>query len=389
MNSRLQISPPRCTTWVGRRLGWRFALAGWQLAGWPLTAVLAVTLSALLSAPLSAQVEGARPPLEGAIAPLEGAVTPPEGVRVFRTDGTPASWAELVEAAGQSRIVLLGEIHDDVQGHESRHALVRALSSIPSPAAAANARTVGAAAAALAGSGSGVGVPACAPQVLSLEMLETDVQLVVDEYQMGLITREHFRRAARPWENHDRDYEPYLEIARGCTYPVVAANPPRRYVNRVARTGMGGISDLSSEAMVFLPPLPVAPPSELYQEQWNALMGAAGGHGAAGAVAQGAHGGAAREDLPREDPVLMAQNLWDAGMAWAVAQAAQRHPAARVIHVAGSFHVEAGTGIPEHLALYLPDSAPLVVVAYPGDPDAPFDAERHQGRGDFILLTVR
>lgn len=321
-----------------------------------------------LGGALEAQVAGPEPDMG------------PEGVRVFRADGTPAQWTDLVEAAAGARVVLLGEIHDDVRGHEARHALVRALLSRPSPAAAANRLTVAVATVAAGAA------PGCAPHVISLEMLETDVQLVVDEYQMGLIPREHFRRAARPWDNHDRDYEPYLEIARTCTFPVVAANPPRRYVNRVARTGMAGIGDLSSEALAFLPPLPVAPPSDTYRAQWNALMGASGGgHGAPPVQAHGASADAA----PTEDPVLMAQNLWDAGMAWAVAQAAQRHPAARVVHVAGSFHVEAGTGIPEHLAVYLPGVTPLVVVAYPGDAEAPFDAERHRGRGDFILLTVR
>jgi uncharacterized iron-regulated protein len=292
-----------------------------------------------------------------------------------------------VEAGAGAQVVLLGEIHNDVQGHEARHAFVRALQSRPSPAAAANPATVR--------GGGDPAAPVCYPHVISLEMLESDVQLVVDEYQMGLIPWDHFRRAARPWDNHERDYEPYLALARDCTFPVVAANPPRRYVNRVARLGMEGLDALSSEAFAFLPPLPVAPPSDLYRAQWDALMGGAGGHGASAGAAgatgagQGAAQGAAPSAAPREDPVLLAQNVWDAGMAWAVAQAAQRHPAARVIHVAGSFHVEGGTGIPEHLALYLPGATPLIVVAYPGEADAPFDPERHGGRGDFVLLTVR
>ncbi len=301
----------------------------------------------------------------------------PSGVRVFTADGTPSSWDALLAAAGDARVVLLGEIHDDIVGHRARHALVRALAG-----------------GAVAGPGWAAAAPAdpeesaCASHVVSLEMLETDVQLVVDEYQAGLITADHFRRAARPWDNHDRDYEPYLAVARACGFPVVAANPPRRYVNRVARLGETALDALAPEALATLPPLPVAPPTERYRAQWNALMGGGAGHGSApthGAPAP--HGAAA--PTPPLDPVLQAQNVWDAGMAWAVARAAEAHPQARIVHVAGSFHVQDRTGIPEHLERYLPGAAVLVVVAFPEAPGAPFDLGRHGGKGDFVLLTER
>jgi uncharacterized iron-regulated protein len=287
----------------------------------------------------------------------------PAGVRVFDGDGNPASWEELLEAARGARIVLLGEVHDDVRGHQARHALTRALAR-PNGVLAAG---------------------ACAPHVVSLEMLESDVQLVVDEYQKGLITRDHFQRGARPWDNHDRDYEPYLELARACDFPVVAANPPRRYVNRVARVGEGGLDALSDAARTFLPPLPVAPPSARYRAQWDALMGRMRSHDAPGSTE--AAGVAAPE--PPADPMLAAQNLWDAGMAWAIAQAAEAHPRARVIHVAGSFHVQGWTGIPDHLKRYLPDLDPLIILAFPAPPGSEFNPEEHQGLGHFVLLTDR
>jgi uncharacterized iron-regulated protein len=289
-----------------------------------------------VSTPASAEASAAEPRVAG---------RPPEGVRVFRGDGTQASWEDLVEAASEARILLLGEIHDDRVGHDTRHALLEGLSG-----------------------------PDCAPHVVSLEMLETDVQLVVDEYQGGIITRDHFLRAARPWPNHATDYEPYLAEARRCGFPVVAANPPRRYVNRVARLGAEGLDGLEAGAMASLPPLPLAPPSDRYRAAWAALMGGAGGHGRA----EGA-----------EDPVLLAQNLWDAGMAWQVAEASKTHPEARVIHVAGAFHVQDFTGIPEHLARYHPEASSLIVVAYPVDREAPFDPAAHGGKGDFVLLTWR
>ncbi|TVP46212.1 MAG: hypothetical protein EA350_07550 [Gemmatimonadales bacterium] len=326
-------------------------------------------------APAGAEPAGERG-AAGAPAAADAPADPaalPAGVRIFRGDGTPSTWEAVLEAASATRVVLLGEIHDDVLGHRARHALVRALAG--GVAAAPGLPTGGAG-------------DVCAPHVISLEMLEADVQLVVDEYQAGLINADHFRRAARPWANHDRDYEPFLETARACDFPVVAANPPRRYVNRVARMGEAGLEALGPEALAFLPPLPVARPSERYRAQWDALMAETPGHGGGGhGAAEPAHG--AHGDPESGDPVLMAQNLWDAGMAWAVAEAAREHPEARVIHVVGAFHVQEHTGIPEHLARYLPGVEPLVIVAYPGAADADFDPDRHGGRGDFVLLTER
>jgi len=295
-------------------------------------------------------------PVAEMVAPARPRGTPPEGIRIFRGDGTPATWDEMLQASASARVLLLGEIHDDRVGHETRHALLEYLAG-----------------------------PACAPHVISLEMLESDVQLVVEEYQAGIITRDHFMRASRPWNNHAEDYEPYLAEARRCNFPVVAANPPRRYVNRVARLGTAGLELLDPRALELLPPLPVAPPTDRYRAAWNALMGGTSGgsgHGAAPA----AHGEQAERVA---DPVLKAQNLWDAGMAWAVAEALRVHPVARVLHVAGAFHVQDYTGIPDHLNHYAPEVSTLVMVAYPVERDAPFDPEAHGGKGDFVVLTYR
>jgi uncharacterized iron-regulated protein len=377
--------------WVGGREG-----SGW---GW------AVVLGFLVSGCATGAAAGAgaphspaSPDATGAAAAAADPTALPPGVRVFRSDGTPASWDALLEEASRRRVILLGEVHDDTLGHRARHALVRALAHIPGEADP--------------GAGSSGARDGCVPHVLSLEMLETDVQGVLDEYLSGLITRDHFLAAARPWENHERDYDPYLEVARACDFPVVAANPPRRYVNLVARQGEEALDALSPEARATLPPLPVARPSERYRAEWDAVMGAIREHGGGGADTEGPeptpepHGDpdppdphtdphvdtptdphADRHTEVRQDPLLKAQNLWDAGMAWAVAQAARTYPEARVIHVAGAFHVQGGTGLPEHLEGYLPGEEPLLVVAYPLPTGGTFDPERHAGLGDFILLS--
>jgi uncharacterized iron-regulated protein len=55
-----------------------------------------------------------------------------------------------------------------------------------------------------------------APRVLSLgmEMFESDVQGVIDEYLAGHIRERDFHTDARCWNNYATDYRPMLEFAR-------------------------------------------------------------------------------------------------------------------------------------------------------------------------------
>ena len=84
--------------------------------------------------------------------------------------------------------------------------------------------------------------------------------------------------------------------------------------------------------------------------------------------------------------MLDAQALWDAGMAYSIAEALMRAPTSLVLHVTGGFHVERGTGTPEALEHYRPGTPALVVAIRPSK-GAAFDADRHTGLGDFVVLT--
>jgi uncharacterized iron-regulated protein len=215
--------------------------------------------------------------------------------------------------------------------------------------------------------------------ILSLEMFDAEVQLVLDEYLQGLIPEGQFLAAARPWTNYERDYRPLVELARERGLRVVAANVPRRYVNRVARLGVESLGDLSAGALEHLPPLPFPEPSEAYREEWNRRMGDHGhGH-------DQAHGG---------DAALMAQALWDAAMAWAIHDAlgaGAPDPPPLVLHLTGSFHVENRTGTPEALTHYRPGVRYLIITtrtaADPADFEAAMDGLDPRSLADFILVT--
>ena len=96
----------------------------------------------------------------------------------------------------------------------------------------------------------------------------------------------------------------------------------------------------------------------------------------------------------RHDPAAMrgqidGQALWDATMAYSIAEHLLRNPGALVLHMVGSFHVARGTGIPEHLEGYRPGTSQVIVVMRPVDDVEAFDPERDGENEDFVILTDR
>jgi uncharacterized iron-regulated protein len=285
----------------------------------------------------------------GSASPPEPPRATPEQYRVFTSGGKAATLDDLVAAMANADVVFVGEEHDDPGAHFLEAELLRL----------AVARYV-------AGTGGGR-----RPVVLSLELFERDVQPVVDEYLAGLITEKHFLSASRPWPRYTTDYRPMVEFAREHNVPVVAANTPGRYANRVSRLGRESLDTLPAEAKAWLPPLPYGEPDPAYAAKFTALMGGEG----AGPSAHGTlH-------------LLDGQSLWDAGMAYSIAQALMRQPAALVLQVNGGFHSEERMGIPTHLARYRPGTRVLVVSIYSGRGFPTFDAAQLGRLGDYVILT--
>lgn len=276
-----------------------------------------------------------------------------EGVdyRIYDRWGKPTSLLAIVGAAVDGDVLLVGEEHDDMIGHALEVEMLRTvLEELGAPDA----------------SGRSV--------VLSLEMFERDVQYVLDEYLDDLISEEHFLRSSRPWDDYEARYRPLVELAKEHGTPVVAANAPRRYVSRVTSEGPESLEALSEQARSYLPPLPYPGPSEVYREQWNEIMEAA-----------------MEDDAGREyaaNPnVIWSQGLWDASMGHAIAEALVRHLDGFVLHLAGSFHVAEGTGIPERIADYRPGTEVTTVVMTKVDDVDAWSAEEHGPLADYVVLT--
>ena len=84
---------------------------------------------------------------------------------------------------------------------------------------------------------------------------------------------------------------------------------------------------------------------------------------------------------------IYSQALWDAAMGHAITEALVRHIGGFVVHIAGSFHVEKGTGIPERIADYRPGTRVTSVVMTKVDDIDDWSAEDHGDLGDYVVLT--
>ena len=280
-----------------------------------------------------------------------------EGVdyRAYDRWGNTVSLPSVVQAVAADEVLLVGEEHDDMVGHRLEARLLDALADELSRPATG--RTL----------------------VVSLEMFERDVQYILDEYLAGLISEDHFLRSSRPWDHYGSRYRPLVEAARLRGLPVVAANAPRRYVSRVTEHGPESLMELSDEGRRFLPPLPYPGPSTLYREQWDAIM----------AEAMAGYEGEEGRGYSVNPNAIQSQALWDASMGHAVTQALVEHLNGFVVHFAGSFHVERGTGIPERIQDYRPGTRVSTVVMTKVDDVEAWSPDDHGPLGDFVILTLR
>jgi uncharacterized iron-regulated protein len=242
---------------------------------------------------------------------------------VFRPDGTPATLDEMVAEAHGVEAVLFGEEHSDRITHGLQEEFLRRAFVAYGRASA---RPAGEAPPGHPRSG-------------------TD------------------REARRPIVLSS----PIVEFAKAHGIPVIAGNAPRRYVERAGRLGRDSLDELPETALAFLPPLPYPEPSQAYRAEWDELMGDAGDH------------------MPGSP--LDAQSLWDAAMGHSVATAIDGREGALVVHLAGGFHVENGTGIAEALEHYRPGTTTLLIAARPSE-DPSVLVEEFVGLGDFVILTL-
>lgn len=261
---------------------------------------------------------------------------------IYDAQGNLARINQILDAVGKSDVIFLGENHDDAAAHYLQAVIFKK---------------------AFENYGLNRKV------ALSMEMFERDVQIVLDEYLKDLITEKKFLDDSRPWNNYKTDYRPLVEFAKQNKLDIIAANAPRRYVNMVSRNGRDALDQLSPEAKKWLAPLPYAKSSEAYAKKFTDLMGGM------------------PSNTQSVSKILESQTLWDATMAFSIAEYLKKNKNALVVHLNGSFHTESRLGTAEQLLKFNPKLKILVIIMKSEDNFNKFDKTKHLNLGDFVVLT--
>jgi uncharacterized iron-regulated protein len=222
----------------------------------------------------------------------------------------------LADATRNSDVVFYGEAHDDRRQHDYEAELVGEI------AAAA---------------------PKGAPILVGMEMFQRPFQEPLDDYVAGRIDEKEMLRRTEYFRRWSFDYTFYAPIWRWCRAHgarVVALNAEASIITKVRKgTGLSGLTaDERSQ---------LAADIDVSNTEHRARVEAR--------FKQAGH--------PLSQPWYESMTAWDETMADSAADAfAAAGPGARMLVVAGSGHIENGTGIPDRMARRRPGLKRVVIV---------------------------
>ena len=243
--------------------------------------------------------------------------------------GQPIDKGELIgDLVAKTAVVLLGELHTDVDHHNWQlHTL-----------------------AALHGRGGNI--------VIGFEAFPRRLQSVLNDWVEGKLTDQAFLKASewgQVWGYDAAFYMPLFQFARLNRIPMIALNVERSLVARVGREGWEAVPPSEREGL-----LDPAPASPAYQRALARvyLMKRTMPREAAERLSS------SREpNLPEPEEAALAEAMkepefkrfveaqltWDRAMAEALASANRKFSNATIVGVLGSGHVENGHGVPHQL----------------------------------------
>ena len=255
---------------------------------------------------------------------------------LFDDSGREISFEELIDRLAPSEVIFIGEVHNCPITHWLELKIAQALYERHGNSL-----------------------------VMGAEMLESDIQLILDEYMQRLISPDRFGAEARLWDNYETDYHPIVFFAKEQGIPFVATNVPRRYANSVRNHGLEILDSLSEEAHRYIAPLPI--PFTYDEEQSQAAFGM---------MAMLGHGGDTRR-------LAEAQAVKDATMAWFISR---NMNGGKFIHFNGNFHSDFKGGIIPYLERYRPGTRVATIASVR---QSEFDklSEGQYGRADFYICV--
>ncbi len=244
----------------------------------------------------------------GATAPMP--LTPESIVRqrsvpeaiVDAETGQEISLGDFYARLRRARVVYVGERHDRAEDHAAQYAILRELHKERGAVA------------------------------LGMEMFQRPFQDALDKWSAGQLDEASLRRLTeydQRWGFDFALYRPMLEFARTWGLPLWALNAPRELTQRVAASGVEG---LSPEERAQIPDLLLDDPAHR-------------------ALFFSAFDGSDHGDPQTLDHYYEAQVVWDETMASGVAEALSGPMApAQLLVIAGRVHIAAGLGIPSRAA---------------------------------------
>lgn len=214
---------------------------------------------------------------------------------------------------------------------------------------------------------------------LSMEMFTRDVQPVMDEYLMGVIREKDFLKDAQVWGNY-RDYKPMVELAKKSNLDVICANAASRYSNLAGRKGQAALMQLPAASKKYFAPLPYDTATGAYHKKLLNMMG---------------HNISIKDTLPKAPPmammggfnIVLAQSLWDATMAYSIAEYLKSHANKKVFQVNGRFHSDEGFAVVAQLKTQFPKAKILIISGGSEDEFPNINWKKLAHFGDFILIT--
>ncbi|KOS06964.1 iron-regulated protein [Flavobacterium akiainvivens] len=254
-----------------------------------------------------------------------------QGYQLFTKEGKKTTYKKLLKAAGETEVVLFGELHDDAMVHWLQLELTKDLGANHN-------------------------------LVLGAEMIEADNQDELNQYLAGTINQKQFDSVARLWPNYKTDYKPLVDFAKDKKFKFVAANIPRRYASLVYKQGFEALNSLTAEEKTWIAPLPIAYDASLPGYQEMLKMG-------------GGHGG---DNLPK------AQAVKDATMGYFIAQ--NLTPNTIFVHYNGTYHSDNFEGINWYLKKQTPNVKILTIAAISQKELDKLEDENLK-KADFILVV--
>lgn len=165
---------------------------------------------------------------------------------IYNSEGKKQSYEKMIKELAQKDVVLFGELHNNPIAHWLQYEVTSDLNKSNN-------------------------------LILGAEMFEADNQAVLNAYLEDSITANALDSLARLWPNYKTDYAPLVNFAKMNQVPFIATNIPRRYANRVYKSGFEALDSLSSKEKEWVAPLPIPFDSEL--KTYKNILVMMGDHG--------------------------------------------------------------------------------------------------------------